>query len=119
MQSISQLDRKTFFSDTLHNNPGYVVINFYADWCRPCNAIKDTLHTLVETLPNTVHFYNLNVDINANLYAFFKQKKMLNGIPTILVFKKDNISFVPDHSVVGANIAEINNIFNLFSSTMN
>jgi hypothetical protein len=44
---------------------------------------------------------------------------MLNGIPTILVFKKDNISFVPDHSVVGANIAEINNIFNLFSSTMN
>jgi hypothetical protein len=36
---------------------------------------------------------------------------MVNGIPVILLFKKGNVSFIPDDSVTGSGAAELDAFF--------
>jgi hypothetical protein len=54
---------------------------------------------------------DIDVDVSFDLYAVFKQKKMVNGIPVIMVFKKGNVSFIPDDTVTGSGPAELDAFF--------
>ena len=42
------------------------------------------------------------MDESFDLYAYLKSKKMVNGIPVMLCYKKGNVSFAPDDAVTGA-----------------
>ena len=46
---------------------------------------------------------DLDVDECDDLYAMMKSKRMVNGIPVILCYKKGNTSYIPDDSVTGAD----------------
>lgn len=113
------ITRQIFLNEILPKNPGAVILKFGAEWCGPCNAIKPLLVAIKQTLPENAILYNIDIDSNIDLYAFFKQKKMLNGIPTILGFFKNNVSFVPDLSVSGANEKEIREFFNSILEELN
>jgi hypothetical protein len=54
---------------------------------------------------------DLDIDVNADLYSYFKFKQMVNGIPVMLCFAKDNLSFVPNESFSGINLKELDNFF--------
>jgi hypothetical protein len=54
---------------------------------------------------------DIDVDESFDLYAHLKQKKMVNGIPVILMFKKGNVSYIPDDSVTGADPAALDAFF--------
>lgn len=62
-------------------------------------------------MPENVTCYDVDVDDSFDLYAFLKSKRMINGIPVILAYKKGNTSFAPDLSVTGANAESITNFF--------
>jgi hypothetical protein len=47
-----------------------------------------------------------------SFFAYLKNKKMLKGIPAILMYKKDNKSYVFDDAVNTSNLDEINDFFN-------
>ena len=91
-----------------------IVIKFTADWCVPCQGIKDLVEELVKNLPESIKYYEINVDESLELYAKFKNKKMVNGIPAILAFKdgEKDYWYIPDMSVLGANKKEIRDFFN-------
>ena len=40
-----------------------------------------------------------------------KSKKMVNGIPAILMYRKGNTSFIPDDSVSGSSPVDLDNFF--------
>ena len=105
--------RDVFLKQILLQNPGFIVIKFGAQWCGPCEKIKEYLENKKKTLGRTVHYYDLDVDDNFDVYAFLKKNKMVSGIPVLLAYKQGNVSFVTDYSVSGTNLKEIDYFFNL------
>ena len=105
------VDRNQFLNQLLPSNEGLILIKFGATWCKPCQLIKPIVTKQVSMWPETVKCYSLDVDDNFDIYAYFKNKRMINGIPVILAYKKGNNSFVPDLSVTGANSGDLQKFF--------
>ncbi len=104
-------DLKTLTGEILPSNPGWVVIKFGATWCNPCKKANPYVYHHMSKAPENIVFYDLDVDDNFEIYADLKSKRMLNGIPTILAYKKGNVSFAPDMSVVGGSETHIKTFF--------
>jgi len=109
---ITVINDRTHFVEILQTNPGAVVIKFGANWCGPCKMIENQVHMLMNMMPNNVQSIIVDVDECVDLYSFLKSKKMVNGIPVILVYYKGNLNYIPDDRVVGADSNQINILFN-------
>jgi hypothetical protein len=102
-QVISAIaDRDTFFH-LLQHNPGLIILKLGATWCGPCARIKDVVHAFFASSPDEVLCGDIDVDESFNFYAFLKSKKMVNGIPVMLCYKKTNNTYIPDDSITGAD----------------
>ena len=110
-QIISEISNRDAFFHLLQNNPGLIILKLGAEWCGPCQTIKDVVHGFFASSPPNVVCGDIDVDESFDFYAFLKSKKMVNGIPVMLCYKKGNKTFVPDDAVTGANPAELNAFF--------
>lgn len=99
------------FRNLLVQNPGLLIIKFGADWCKPCRNIEKQVNIWFKKMPSTIQTVFVNIDISTKLYALLKNKKMLIGIPAILMYKKGNHSYIFDDMVNNSNIVEIDNFF--------
>ena len=71
------------FNDLISSNTTpYVVVDFYADWCKPCKAVSPILNSLAGTFKNVV-FIKVNVD----RYQSLSTRYGVRTIPTIICFK--------------------------------
>ncbi|NOZ34875.1 MAG: thioredoxin [Chlorobi bacterium] len=57
-----------------------VIIDFYADWCRPCKMIAPHLKAIQSEYGNKLQVYKINTDNNPQLANLFK----IRSIPTVL-----------------------------------
>ncbi len=73
-----QLDQKDF-QTTLETNKN-VLIDFYADWCGPCQTLLPTVHKLAAEFEGDVTIKKVNVDQNQELAAAFA----VRSIPTLV-----------------------------------
>ena len=110
--TLDVIERNVFFDNILPNNPGLIIMKFGAEWCKPCKICKNQVYGYFNEMPENVSCFDIDVDDSFDLYAFFKSKRMINGIPVILAFKKGNTGYVPDLSVTGANSDSITQFFN-------
>jgi thioredoxin 1 len=110
-QIIESFQNREEFLKLLRVNPGLVIVKLGATWCGPCKAISPVVHAFFASSPPNVVCADIDVDESFDLYAVFKQKKMVNGIPVILLFRKGNVSFIPDDSVTGSGAAELDAFF--------
>lgn len=108
---ITTIKDRNHFVEILQTNPGAVVIKFGANWCGPCKMIENQVHILMNMMPNNVQSIIVDVDECVDLYSFLKSKKMVNGIPVILVYYKGNLNYIPDDRVVGADKTQIAKLF--------
>jgi len=46
------------------------------------------------------------------VYRVFKQTRQVPGVPTCLAFKKGNVSYIPDFTVVGIDPTDLTRFFN-------
>ena len=111
MPILTELTNKEHFQQLLNVNPGALIIKFGADWCGPCKQIESHVHHLMSQMPDQIQCMIINIDESLEVYAFLKNKKMVNGIPVILCYYKGNVSYIPDDVVIGANIPQINMLF--------
>ena len=109
--TISKFDSRQDFLKLLLNNPGLVILKLGAEWCGPCKKIGPVLEAFFLSSPDTVICADIDVDESFDLYAYLKSKKMVNGIPVILCYKKGNTSFIPDDSITGADPVELDAFF--------
>ncbi|MCK4323251.1 MAG: redoxin domain-containing protein, partial [Armatimonadetes bacterium] len=58
-----------------------VVIDFWADWCRPCHMIRPTLEQLAEEFAGKVKFVGVNTEANTKLARKFQ----VIYLPTIVI----------------------------------
>jgi len=106
-----ELTRKDYL-DLLKINNNYIFIKFGAEWCKPCQKIKEFIKTKCSELPDSVYCYDIDVDENFDVYVFMKSKKMIPSIPCMLIYRKDNTSYPPDFILSSSNELEIESLFN-------
>ena len=87
------------------------VKRFTAAWCGPCKLIKNVVHAFFASSPPEVVCADIDVDQSFDFYAFLKSKKMVNGIPVLLCYKKDNFTYIPDDSVTGSDAQSLHLFF--------
>ena len=110
-QIIESFENREEFLKLLQVNPGLVIVKLGATWCGPCKKIAPVVHAFFASSPKNVICADIDVDESFDLYAMLKQKKMVNGIPAILLYKKGNVSYIPDDSVTGSGPNELDAFF--------
>ena len=63
------------------------LIDFYADWCGPCQIIKPVVEELSEELDGKAEFGEIDVDKNKERATEFG----IMSIPTLLIFSKGKL----------------------------
>jgi thioredoxin-like negative regulator of GroEL len=107
---ITELSKADFVKH-LETNEDALIIKFGAEWCGPCKKIDGLVKNYMNITRPGVKCAVIDVDENFEIYAFFKSKKMVNGIPAIFAYKKGNLTPVPDDVVIGANDFQIRMFF--------
>jgi thioredoxin 1 len=108
---ISEIQNREAFLHLLQNNPGLIILKLGAEWCGPCKKIKPVVDGFFATSPQEVVCGDIDVDQSYDFYSFLKSKKMVNGIPVLLCYKKGNNSFIPDDMVTGSDPQSLDNFF--------
>jgi thiol:disulfide interchange protein len=95
-----------------------IILKFTATWCGPCKQIAPLIHKLnahYTQEKKDYEYIEIDIDESFDLYAFFKKKKMVNGVPALLSFRKSNNTadnfWVPFQATTGANIANVTHFF--------
>ena len=83
------------------------VIDFYADWCRPCKMMEPSFAKMAEKYAGKVNFYKINVDYNKDISAAYQ----VSGIPTLFFCSQDGkltrISGLLSEDQINANVEMI------------
>ena len=108
---LTEIKDRNHFAELLKENPGLFIIKFGAEWCGPCKQIEGLVNDWFNKTNEKVQCAIIDVDESFDIYAFLKSKKMVNGIPAILCYEKDNHNYVPDDVVIGADVAKVNAFF--------
>jgi len=108
---ISEIPNRDSFFHLLQNNPGLIIIKLGADWCGPCKQIKPIVNGFFASSPPEVVCADVDVDQCLDFYSFLKSKKMVNGIPVLLCYKKGNTTFIPDDVIVGSDPNQLHQFF--------
>lgn len=80
---IKKLQNINEFNDEISKD--YIVVDFYADWCGPCNMLSPILDDVATT--NNIEVLKVNIDEFGEL----AMKYGVMVIPTIMIFKKGSV----------------------------
>ena len=110
-QTITEEDLKN--KQSLLGEKELIIIKFTATWCGPCKVIQPYCQKFLANKPNSIQYYEIDIDDSLELYMKLKKMKMVNGIPAIIVFTggiKEHW-FVPDMIHVGSNVQQLEQFF--------
>ena len=65
-----------------------VLVDFYADWCGPCNAMAPVIEELAKELEGKVKVGKINVDENPDIAVEYN----VMSIQTLIVFKNGKLA---------------------------
>lgn len=77
-----KLNSENFESEVLNANET-VLVDFYADWCRPCKMMAPVIEKLAEELQEKAKVGKINVDESTDIATQYD----VMSIPTIIIFK--------------------------------
>ena len=95
----------------LSHNQGLIVLKLGAEWCGPCKTIKNAVDGFFASSPEKVICGDIDIDKSFNFYSFLKSKKMVNGIPAIICYKKGNNTYIPDDIITGSDSTQLHLFF--------
>lgn len=80
-KSDNEADINTF--DEIINGETPVIVDFYAEWCKPCKIQAPIIEELEAELGDKVKVIKVDVDVESEL----AEKYGIQSIPTIIIFK--------------------------------
>jgi len=97
-------------------NNGVIIMKFSAEWCGPCKKVSPLWDAYLNKRPDNVLMIDVDIDDSLDLYMFMKKKRMLNGVPAILVWypqsnRDEDLWYIPEDSISGFDEGEIISLF--------
>lgn len=83
---MTQILNHQDFNETLQNNE-VVLVDFYADWCGPCQALSPTLENVSNEFKDRAIVAKVNVDKSPEL----SQQLQVRSIPALFYFKNGKV----------------------------
>ncbi|MFC0819629.1 thioredoxin [Moraxella marmotae] len=83
MSKIIYSNDRQFEQDVIQSKEP-VLVDFYADWCPPCQMIAPMLDELAEDYAGKAKIVKINVDQNPEISARYG----IRSIPTLISFKQ-------------------------------
>ena len=74
------------FNDLVKGDKPFV-LDFYADWCGPCQVLLPTVEKLAKEFSETVTIAKINIDNQPELAQLFNVK----SIPSLFFMEKNNV----------------------------
>ena len=71
------------FAETIQNQSGVALVDFWATWCRPCLYIAPFLEEIAEEYKGRITVGKVDVDKNNALATRYK----IEALPTVVLFK--------------------------------
>ena len=75
------------FEDEILKYDGVALVDFWAPWCGPCQALGPTIEEIAQDFEGKVKVGKVNVDEEREL----AQKYMVMSIPSVMVFKNGEL----------------------------
>ena len=79
---IREIKTAEDFRSEVLEQKGVTIVDFFADWCRPCKFMAPTIEAAAENLEGKVHFCKLNTAEFGEAADHFN----ITGIPTCIIF---------------------------------
>lgn len=76
----------SFKKDVLKQSK-YVLVDFWAPWCKPCVMMSPELKKVASHYGNKLIVMKLNIDHNKNMVSRYQ----IRGIPTVILFKNGKV----------------------------
>jgi thioredoxin 1 len=99
---IAVVTDSSFEADVLKSDIP-VLVDFWAEWCGPCHAIRPSLEQIAQESLGKLKIVKLNVDEN----PLTPPKFSIRGIPTLLLFKGGELTGTQVGAVHKAQIAAL------------
>lgn len=93
MSALIHLEDTAAFSDSIKE--GVTLVDFYADWCGPCQALGPVMESLADAYDGKAQIMKVNIDNHSPIAQQFR----VMSIPTVIVFKDGDMV---DKPIVGA-----------------
>lgn len=97
------------FLTMLQNKEKNTVVFFSATWCKPCQKVKPQILELSSQYD--IDFVQLDFDADTDVYSLLKSRKQVSGVPSLLAYKKNNVTPIADFGISGSNLNEIECFF--------
>lgn len=89
-QKVKEIDYATFSKEILPKAENPIVIDFYATWCGPCQAMEAVMNKAAKEYVGQIDFYRVDVDKNPEWANYLG----ISSIPTVLFYKDGKIHHV-------------------------
>ena len=99
---IKETSDASFEADVLQSDKP-VLLDFWAEWCGPCRSIAPALDELAAAYEGKLQIVKMNIDENTATPARFG----IRGIPTLMVFKNDQLAATKVGAMTKAQMAAL------------
>ena len=83
-ENVSSVTDNSFQAEVIDASAAQpVMVDFWADWCRPCHMLAPTVAEIAVEYAGKLKVVKLNVDESMNTAGRFN----IRGIPALLIFK--------------------------------
>ena len=86
MSNIIELTDQNF-EETVLKKKGFMLVDFWADWCNPCKILAPILEEIANEYLNKIKVGKLNIEKNPKTAPMYS----IRGIPALLLFHQSQV----------------------------